>query len=373
VPWGISKEEKLITAAKQGDVSRITELLSKGVNLNYRRKDEQVTALDVAVLANNANLVSLLLEHGADVNGATKNGYTALLVASMPYSGNLDVVDTLVRHGADVNAKSFVEQWSPLLLASASAFPDEAVIRRLVEAGARINDSNVHELTPLMFVAQFGSDALVGYLLEKGADPNAKTKEGSFTINMAASSTGDKLLAQLKADINTATKARRLEATYGKGMDSIADDFSGKNRLVRPRVIGLLLDHGADIESRDPDGLTPLVHAIIAGNAGIAEVLIQRGASIDAWNANGETALMTAVWWRETDIVHLLMKAGADVNSKMASGENALEWAVFRGCDDIAKKLMEAGAKKEFSAAFLESASTRDDIAATLERLGLTL
>ena len=373
MPWRISKEETLITAVKQGDMSRVTELLNKGANINYRKEDEQVTALDVAVLDNNINLINFLLEHGADVNSTTKNGYTALLVASTPYSGNFDVVDTLIKHGADVNAKSFVEQWSPLLLASANAFPDESVIRRLVEAGARINDSNIYGVTPLMCIAQFGSDTLVEYLLKKGANANLKTTDGSFIINMAASSTKERFLEQLKADISTTAKARRLEATYGEGMDSIADDFSEKNRLVRPKVIGLLLDYGADIESRDPDGLTPLIHAIVAGNTEIVETLIQRGANINIWNANGETALMTAVWWGQRGIVDLLLKVGANINCKKTTGENALEWAIFRGYADIARKLMEAGAKKKFSVGFLESASTRDDIAATLERLGLTL
>jgi ankyrin repeat protein len=190
---------------------------------------------------------------------------------------------------------------------------------------------------------------------------------------MAASSTREKFLEQLKTDISTAAKARRLEATFGKGMDSIADSFSERNRLVRPKVIGLLLDYGADIESRDPDGLTPLIHAVVAGNTEIVETLIQRGANINVWNAEGETALMTAVWWGQRGIVDLLLKVGANINCKKTTGENALEWAIFRGYDDIARKLMEAGAKKEFSVGFLESASTRDDIAAILEKLGLTL
>jgi ankyrin repeat protein len=373
MPWRISKEEELISAAKEGDMSKIAQLLNKGANINYRKKDEQVTALDLAILDNNIELTNFLLEHGADVNNTTKNGYTALLVASTPYSGNFDVVDTLIEHGADVNAKSFVEQWSPLLLASTHAFPDESVIRRLVEAGAQINDSNVYGVTPLMSIARFGSDALVEYLLKKGANANLKSADGSFIINMAASSAGGRFLEQLKTDLSTAAKARRLEATYGKGMDSMADDFSEKNRSVRPKVVGLLLDYGADIESRDPDGLTPLINAIVAGNTEVVETLIQRGANINVWNAEGETALMTAVWWGQRGIVDLLLKVGANINCKKTTGENAFEWAIFRGYDDIARKLMEAGAKKEFSVGFLESTSMRNDITAILERLGLTL
>ena len=373
MPWRTSKEDKLITAAKEGDIGIVAELINKGANINYREKDEQATALDVAVLDENIDLINFLLEHGADVNSTTKNGYSALLGTSMSTGVNFDVVDTLIKHGADVNAKSFVQQWSPLLLASANAFPEESVIKRLVEAGARIDDSNVYGETPLWFLAQFADVDLVEYLLKNGANPNLKTQDGSFIINMAASVTGARHVERLKDAMSDYLKARGVEATYGEGMDSMGEDFSEKNRLIRPKVIELLLDYGADIECQDANGFTPLIHAIIAGNTEIAETLIQRRANVNACHASGETPLMTALWQGQRYIVHLLVKVGADVNRKLPSGENALEWAIFKGYDDIARLLVEAGAKKEFSVQFLEFASTRDDIAATLNRLGLTV
>ena len=367
---GKSKEEQLINAIKERDTNRVTTLINKGANINYRKQDEQVSALDCAVIIGDVGLVNLLLDNRADVNSKTRNGYTALLIASVDWTSHPDITDTLIRHGADVNAKSFVEQWTPLLLASSNAPPDESVIKRLVEAGAQINDSNVFGMTPLIYVAELGSDGLVEYLLKNGADPRLTTKDDLSAIHMAAGSTGESYLHALENSMATSLKIIGAEATfYTEGMHGFADDFSENNRLVRPKVIRLLLEYGADIDAETTSRLTPLMTAIAAGNTEIAEVLIQR-ANI---NAGDETALMTAVWHNRIDIIKLLIGKKADVNHKKTTGENALEWAIFNGHDEVAKLLLNAGAKIDFSASFRKLISEREEIGLTLGRLGLTL
>ncbi len=370
MPWGISKEEQLINAVRKGDTDNVTKLINKGVNINHRKRDGQVTALDDAVIRGDIGLVNLLLNSGADVNSKSPNGYTALLIASHSLSETPDIIDTLIRHGADVNAKSCVEQWTSLLLASSNVNSHESVIIRLVEAGARINDSNVFGVTPLMCVAEFGSDGLVEYLLKNGADPRLTAEDGISAIHQAASSTGESYVHALECGINRKVGIAGLEATfYEEGMQGFADDFSENNHLVRPKVIKLLLEYGADSNAETTFGATPLKIAIAAGNTEIAEMLIPH-ANI---NAGDETILMTAVWHNRIDIVKLLIEKGADINHKKTTGENALEWAVFSGCDDIAELLLNTGAKRDFSDSFLELISGREDVASTLERLGLTL
>lgn len=369
MPWGISKEEQLINAIKERNTNRVTILINKGANINYRKQDEQVSALDCAVIVGDVDLINLLLNNGADVNSKSRNGYTALMLASVEPS-HIDIVDTLIKHGADANAKSSVEQWSPLLLATSHVPPDEPIVRRLVEAGAQINDSNVFGMTPLMLVAPLGSAELVEYLLKNGADPRLANKDGLSAIHMAASSTGESYVDALENSINMSAKIRSLEATfYKEGMQGFADGFSERNRLVRPRVIKLLLEYGADIDAKTISGVIPLTNALFVGNTEIADWIIQQGADI---NTGDETALMTAVWHNRIDIVKFLIEKGADINHKRTTGENALEWAVFNGYDDIAKLLLNAGAKRSFSDSFLKLVSEREEVALTLKRLGLT-
>jgi len=189
--FGKSKEEQLIDAITEGDISIVTKLINKGANVNHRKKKGQITPLDCAVILCKLDIVELLIGNGADVNSRTPNGYTPLLIATVHWRSDPDMIDTLIRHGADVNAKSFVEQWTPLLNASMQVPLNEPVIRRLVEAGAQINDRNVFGETPLMYAAAFGSEELVEYLLKNGADPKLTNEECLSAIHFAAKSTDE--------------------------------------------------------------------------------------------------------------------------------------------------------------------------------------
>jgi len=65
--------------------------------------------------------------------------------------------------------------------------------------------------------------------------------------------------------------------------------------LDRPRMVELLLDHGASIESRDQDrDTTPLRYAIVYARKGIIRLLVARGASLGPKDEGGTTALDVA-------------------------------------------------------------------------------
>ncbi len=61
-----------------------------------------------------------------------------------------------------------------------------------------------------------------------------------------------------------------------------------------PETIKLLLDKGADIEKRKPDGLNALMIAAAWDQAAIVQLLLDRGADINAKDRNGFTALAYA-------------------------------------------------------------------------------
>ena len=80
------------------------------------------------------NCVKVLQKHGADVNKATEDGWTSLMVACL--DGNKDIVELLVEAGADVNATSGIG-WTPLINAVVGDHCDCA--RILINAGADVN------------------------------------------------------------------------------------------------------------------------------------------------------------------------------------------------------------------------------------------
>ena len=108
--------------------------------------------------------------------------------------------------------------------------------------------------------------------------------------------------------------------------------------------IKLLLDAGADIESKDDSDRTPLCLAACRDNMDIANLLINAGADVNSKDNNDRTPLRWAACIDNINIVKLLLNAGADVNSKDNNNRTPLLEAVQNNNMDIVKLLLDAGA-----------------------------
>jgi ankyrin repeat protein len=100
-----------------------------------------------------------------------------------------------------------------------------------------------------------------------------------------------------------------------------------------PEVIRLLLDHGADVDRADRDGMTPLMEASELG-MGSVSLLLEHGAKVDARDRQGWTPLMYALNNRGEGTVWLLLSKGADVNAHDVGGETPLMIAIRRAAHD---------------------------------------
>jgi len=92
-----------------------------------------------------------------------------------------------------------------------------------------------------------------------------------------------------------------------------------------------LLYLGANPNTCDENGVTPLMFAVQSGNAELVELLIDNGANVNAFPANGNTALHAAVKAANDSIAELLIKKGANINAKNAKGLTPLHYAVWYG------------------------------------------
>jgi ankyrin repeat protein len=135
----------------------------------------------------------------------------------------------------------------------------------------------------------------------------------------------------------------------------------------------VLLEHGADINLPDPDGVSPLHLAIVNANWDLAKDLIEAGADVNQWDIYGEAPLFTAVGQRtrydggrasidppnETDglgIVRMLLERGADPNMQLyfrpanvrgstnTRGSTPLIRAAANNDMEVVKLLLEHGA-----------------------------
>ena len=141
-------------------------------------------------------------------------------------------------------------------------------------------------------------------LLEKGADPNIKTKYGESPF---------------------------IETAFW------GDDCE---------TLRLFLDAGAEINQTSSTGWTALMATAYRNHYKTFELLLERGADINMRSQDGRTALILAVRQRHTSIVERLLSLGADPNVIDGYGQTPLGLAKEANNADLVRLLEQAGAKQ---------------------------
>jgi ankyrin repeat protein len=118
---------------------------------------------DAAWMVNvhNVRIVTLMLEHGADVKTRTKSGLSALHKAAA--EGRADVVQALIKHGADVNARTPKGDTAYTLAMGREDFDRDDIVAVLVEAGEK--DAKPIPKPPDIPIAENSDEAAVIRLL----------------------------------------------------------------------------------------------------------------------------------------------------------------------------------------------------------------
>lgn len=181
-------------------------------------------------------------------------------------------------------------------------FDDTKAGEMLIKAGADPNfKSNIvgcgkteHCLkTPLYIAFSDGNLPALEMLLKGGADPNTDS-----ILGWAASRGNEeavKILLSYKADVNYRDELGRIAL-------HLADN---------PKIAGLLIENGADINLTDTEGNTALMFAVRADNLQTVHFFIGKGVSLNAKNKNGETALQLAKAQENRKIINELKRFGA--------------------------------------------------------------
>lgn len=107
----------------------------------------------------------------------------------------------------------------------------------------------------------------------------------------------------------------------------------------------ILLEHGADVNEKSSDGITPLLYAAMGNQRDCLQWLLKNGANVNDRNDNdGQTALMYAAVGGNTGCLRILLEAGAAVNERDSLGRSALMLAAFTGHKECIQCLLVAKA-----------------------------
>ncbi|MCA9487373.1 MAG: ankyrin repeat domain-containing protein [Nanoarchaeota archaeon] len=141
-------------------------------------------------------------------------------------------------------------------------------------------------------------------------------------------------------------KANGIGGNSGSKVDQLCDaSIEGNLNLVKSLVM-----QGVSVDSEcsgDGGGLKPLHLASLYDNWEIVEYLLEKGANIETTNKNGFTPLLWAVDQNSLNTVKILVENGADIEAKREDdykGRNSLITAVYLDYFEIVKYLVESGA-----------------------------
>jgi hypothetical protein len=123
----------------------------------------------------------------------------------------------------------------------------------------------------------------------------------------------------------------KVENMLNAGIDPNAQTAMGNRPLLiaakkrNPRLLEILIAHGAKVDAADRTGLTALMAASSLGLAQNISVLISAGANVNARDEKGSTALIWAAISGYPQVVEILLADGADGKVKNKDGLTALQ------------------------------------------------
>ncbi len=294
---------------RAGDLAGVRELLENDLSAKDAVDGQGRTPLSWAARGSNLEIVTLLLEKGADPNARDGGGATPLHV--MAYRGFTEGARVLLAKGADVEA-TLPNRSTALHLAVLGR--RAGTVRFLVESKADRECRDAQGRTPLILAAREMAGAeIVRLLLDLGAKVDATDRDGSTALSLAAwRGTGDvvELLLQRGATlpVDPAQRKDMLSTAVETGLAGLFArlvalqtplDIPGENggTLLHPAAAGgacpiveTLLAKGLPVNQADGNGWTPLHFAADMGRTEALELLLAKGADLRARNRMGQTA-----------------------------------------------------------------------------------
>jgi len=347
------RAERLVREALAGRADRAQRLLDADPALAR-------AGLEVALVLGDAEMVAAALAADPDLVARVLPGagrrplscacHSAFLAPDQPRApGVRRVVELLLDAGADPN-ETFDNEYGamPVLYGAAGVAHDPATTRLLLDRGANPDDGE-----SVYHAVEAESTECLEILLERGA-----TVRDTNALGNAQRRTDMQRLLLERGDLRPSDPELRTALLWVRGEESAR----------------LLIAHGADLEARDRDGLTPYSVAARRGDEALMAVLAEAGADTsadpvalwlgavvrgDAGWAQRPAGAPSGPGWRHADaellpmfasagrgdVVERLLEAGVPLHARGVDDGTALHYAGMWGRPDTVALLLARGAE----------------------------
>ena len=290
--------------------------------------DDQLVA---AAWANDVPTARALIERGANVNHLSSTTESAFHIAAS--EGHLALLDLTLAHGADVAS---LDSYRGTALIRAAERGHALVVGRLLQTPMKVNHVNRLRYTALHEAIILGRSTAqysdtVRLLVARGADVTLPAEEAGQAPLAAARDRGyAPVIATLEAVL--AAKPAAAHTVSGALLTAARNGDAD--------AAAIALRQGADLETKDGNGRTPLILAVTHDRVDVARVLVALGADPDTQDAQQDSAWLVTGVTGSVAMLEALLPANPDLTLRNRFGGVSLIPASERGHVDYVRRVV---------------------------------
>jgi len=299
-----------IAVRNHADAFIIGKILDQKVNVNARNRDGD-TALHIAARMNLREAGEYIISRGADIFSSNSAGENPLYIALTHRSGVLqwmfNVDTTKANDGLGNTMLHYVASWGM-----------DRYIPYVIQRGASTEAVNSTGETPLFWAVRHDGASTVRTLLASRANINARDSLGNSVLHAAVRWNAQNAAVALLdggTDVNVQSVSRTTPLH-----DTV--------RLGNIEMAVILIEWGADLEVRDSNGNTPFMEAVRSGYVAAVNLLAGRGADPMTRNVNGDTPLHLAVSMEDNTMIGILLNLNVSIHARNTRNRSPFQVAL---------------------------------------------
>ncbi|XP_058454187.1 serine/threonine-protein phosphatase 6 regulatory ankyrin repeat subunit B-like isoform X2 [Malaya genurostris] len=234
--------------------------------------------LHIAIEENAKKVIEILLKHkqiNEMFDASDKNERTALCLAAI--SGNYELVNLLIERGASVMAKDAIGRIPLHIAIENNAKRVIKILLKHKQATEMLRTSDKNERTALHLAANHDNYYLVNLLIERGLSVMAKDKDGKIPLHIAIEKNSEyvvKILLKHEQATEMLRTSDKNERT-ALHLAAISDNY---------KIVNILIDRGLSVMAKDKDGRIPLHWAVIKNSLNLVEILLEHEQASNMWS-----------------------------------------------------------------------------------------